>query len=57
MKQNLLKCKYTEVIDEEIKPSWSHKMAQKMWICDFLIDKYKKLLYLKKHESFWKGLQ
>ena len=31
-------------------------MAQKTQISDFLADKYKKLLYLKKHESSYKGL-
>ena len=31
-------------------------MAQKMQISDFLVDKYKKLLYVKKHKSFQKGL-
>ena len=30
-------------------------MAQKMQISDFLVDKYK-LLYVKKHKSFQKGL-
>ena len=31
-------------------------MKQKMQISDFLVEKYKKLLDLKKHKSFYKGL-
>ena len=32
-------------------------MAQKMQMPDSLPNKYQKLLYLKKHKSFLKGLQ
>ena len=48
----LFKFQYTEVINQEVKPSRSHQMTQKMQISDFLVDKCKKLLHIKKQRSF-----
>ena len=38
--QNLAKFQYTKVINEEVKPSQSHEIAQKIQIPDFLPGKY-----------------
>ena len=38
--QNLAKFHYTKVINEEVKPSQSHEIAQKIQIPDFLPSKY-----------------
>ena len=50
LKQNLVKT--LKSLTKTLKPFQSHLMAQKLQISDFLVDKYKKLLYLKKNKNF-----
>ena len=52
--QNLAKFQHTKVINEEVKPSQSHEIAQKIQIPDFLPGKYQKLFYLQKYNNFKK---
>ena len=41
LKQNLVKIRYIQVINLEVKPSRSHQMTQQMQMSDFLVNKFK----------------
>ena len=50
LKQNLIKFKYTQVINKEVKPSRSHLMTQKMQIS--VAQKMQISKYLEERKSF-----
>ena len=50
LKQYLVKFKYTQAINEEVKPSGLHYMAQKIQISDFLVE-----LFVKKIFATWQA--